>query len=173
VQKTYCSQVASSIANRSPVGSGVVYISNLENHPGIVAEPARNRTLLGNPPEVLRCVRDWRTLGAFCRRNHLSYPTTLLQGEEGKADPAQPWLFKPLPSGGGHGIRRWVGEPLDKDHFLQRFVPGKPASSALVADGQRCVVLGLAEQFIGRRELGQQADDKQDAIELNAGRFVA
>ncbi len=60
----------------------VVYVSNLENHPDVVDELARGGALLGNPPEVLRRVRDWRTLRAFCRRSGLSFPTTLLQGEE-------------------------------------------------------------------------------------------
>jgi predicted ATP-grasp superfamily ATP-dependent carboligase len=134
----------------------VVYISNLENHPDVVDGLARGRTLLGNPPPVLRRVRDWRTLRAFCRRSGLPFPTTLLQGEERNADPAVPWLLKPIRSGGGHGIGRWSGEPLDEAHFLQRFVPGQPASAAFVADGRRCVVLGLTEQLIGRHELGAQ-----------------
>jgi predicted ATP-grasp superfamily ATP-dependent carboligase len=80
----------------------------------------------------------------------------LLQGEDGQADPAEPWLLKPVRGGGGHGIRRWTGEPLDEGHFLQGLVPGQPASAAFVADGRRCVVLGLTEQLIGRRELGAQ-----------------
>ena len=36
----------------------VVYISNLENHPEVVEELARERILLGNGPVVLRQVRD-------------------------------------------------------------------------------------------------------------------
>jgi len=103
---------------------------------------------------VLRRVRDWRALRAFCRQSGISFPATLLQGEEAGAGPAASWLLKPVRGGGGHGIRPWAGEPLDAAHFLQRLVPGRPASAAFVADGRRCVVLGLTEQLIGRQELG-------------------
>ena len=40
----------------------VVYAANLENHPEIVEQLARGRMLLGNRADVLREVRDWRTL---------------------------------------------------------------------------------------------------------------
>ncbi|HEY67668.1 MAG TPA: ATP-grasp domain-containing protein [Thermoflexia bacterium] len=132
----------------------VVYISNLENHPEVVEALARGRVLLGNAPAVLRRVRDWRTLRAFCREESLLCPTTLLSGEEPEADPTVRWLRKPVRSGGGHGIRPWTGKPLDEAHILQAYVEGRPASAAFVADGQRCVVIGLTEQLIGRRELG-------------------
>jgi predicted ATP-grasp superfamily ATP-dependent carboligase len=132
----------------------VVYISNLENHPDVVEDLAQGRTLLGNAPEVLRQVRDWRTLRAFCNEVGISCPTTLMPGEEGQADLAVPWLRKPARSGGGHRIRRWTGGALDEAHVLQAYIQGRPASAAFVADGQGCVVIGLTEQLIGRGELG-------------------
>ena len=132
----------------------VVYISNLENHPDVVEELARERTLLGNGPVVLRQVRDWRTLRAFCREAGISCPTTLLPGEEKEADLTVRWLCKPVRSGGGHGIRPWAGETLGEAHILQEYIEGRPASAAFVADGQRSVLIGLTEQLIGRRELG-------------------
>jgi predicted ATP-grasp superfamily ATP-dependent carboligase len=131
-----------------------VYISNLENHPEVVDDLARKRRCLGNPSQVLDRVRNWRTLQDFCHRNAIPFPTTLLPGEETACDTAYSWLLKPLRGGGGHGIRPWSGESLDEFHFLQRFLPGQPASAAFVADGQRCVVLGLTEQLIGNYELG-------------------
>jgi predicted ATP-grasp superfamily ATP-dependent carboligase len=134
--------------------AAVVYISNLENHPGVVEELAQGRVLLGNAPEVLRQVRDWHTLRAFCRDAGIACPTTLLPGEESEADPTIRWLHKPVRSGGGHGVRRWAGEPLDENHVLQAYVEGRPASAAFVADGRRSVVVGLTEQLIGRNELG-------------------
>ena len=132
----------------------LVYISNLENHPEVVEELARDRVLLGNAPDVLRQVRDWRTLRAFCPEEGIPCPTTLLAGEEKGADPTVRWLRKPVRSGGGHGIRSWTGEPLDEAHILQTYVEGRPASAAFVADGQRSVVIGMTEQLIGREELG-------------------
>lgn len=141
-------------ASRHLDSEAVVYISNLENHPQVVEELARERVLLGNAPPVLRQVRDWRMLRVFCRDAGIPCPTTLLPGEEGRADPAVHWLRKPVRSGGGHGVRPWAGEPLDEDHVLQATIEGRPASAAFVADGRRSVLLGLTEQLIGRQELG-------------------
>jgi predicted ATP-grasp superfamily ATP-dependent carboligase len=132
----------------------VIYISNLENHPQVVEELSRGRVLLGNPPPVLRKARDWRRLRTLCAEDGLPVPTTLLPGEEVDAHRSGDWLVKPIRSGGGHGIRFWSGEPLDEEHLLQRFVAGRPASAAFVADGERSVLLGLTEQLIGRAELG-------------------
>jgi predicted ATP-grasp superfamily ATP-dependent carboligase len=141
-------------ASRTLDFEAVVYISNLENHPGVVEELAQGRVLLGNAPEVLRQVRDWHILRAFCRDAGIACPTTLLPGEESEADPTVHWLQKPVRSGGGHGVRRWAGEPLDENHVLQAYVEGRPASAAFVADGRRSVVVGLTEQLIGQGELG-------------------
>jgi predicted ATP-grasp superfamily ATP-dependent carboligase len=134
----------------------VVYISNLENHPGVVAELARGRVLLGNAPAVLRQVRDWRALRQFCQETNIPHPITLLPGEEKEADPTVCWLRKPVRSGGGHGIKVWAGDPLDEAHILQAYVEGQPASVAFVADAQRSVLLGLTEQLIGQDELGSR-----------------
>jgi predicted ATP-grasp superfamily ATP-dependent carboligase len=158
-------------ASRTLDFEAAIYISNLENHPELVEELARRALLLGNAPSVLRQVRDWRILRDFCREEGISFPTTLLAGEEEVVSPktdtrpqAQPqvnrspgtarWLRKPVRSGGGHAVQPWAGEPLDKSHLLQAYVEGWPASAAFVADGQRCVLLGLTEQLIGREELG-------------------
>lgn len=131
-----------------------VYISNLENHPAVVAELTHGRVLLGNAPVVLRQVRDWRVLRTFCQEANIPHPTTLLPGEEEAADPSVRWLRKPVRSGGGHGIWPWAGRPLDEDHVLQAHIDGQPASAAFVADGQRSVVIGLTEQLIGQEPLG-------------------
>lgn len=145
-------------ASRGLDFGAVVYISNLENHPDVVEELAADHTLLGNDPATLRRVRDWRTLRQVCRREGIPVPVTLLPGEEKQTDAAElkgkRWLTKPMRSGGGHGIAFWSGEPLDQGRLLQEYVDGLPCSAAFVADGQRCVLLGLTEQLVGQRELG-------------------
>ncbi len=154
-------------ASRRLQFDGVVYISNLENHPNVVEALARGRTLLGNTPETLARARDWGALRAVCREEGIPFPATLLPSaddkhpadskhpdQQAKADPAVEWLRKPWRSGGGHGIRRWDGRRLTPRHFLQAYVEGRPASAAFVADGKRSVVIGLTEQLIGRAELG-------------------
>jgi predicted ATP-grasp superfamily ATP-dependent carboligase len=132
----------------------LVYISNLENHPDIVAEMSRGRLLLGNDPATLRQARNWHVLRSFCREAGIPFPETRLPGEEDGADPGTDWLVKPQHSGGGHGIKPWGGTPLTEGTFLQRRIAGLAASAAFVADGRHCVLLGLTEQLIGRPELG-------------------
>jgi hypothetical protein len=132
----------------------VAFTSSLENHPQVVEELGRERHLLGNPPRVLREVRDWSKLRAVCEEEEIPYPTTLLPGEETEADSGISWLRKPVRSGGGHDIELWNGQPLDQDHVLQEHLAGRPASAAFVADGSRSVLLAVTEQLIGREALG-------------------
>lgn len=132
----------------------VAFTSNLENHPQVVEELGRGRRLLGNPPRVLREVRDWSKLRAVCDEEGIPYPTTLLPGEETEADPEISWLHKPIRSGGGHDIELWTGQPLDQDYVLQEHLQGRPASAAFVADGSRSILLAVTEQLIGREALG-------------------
>ncbi len=132
----------------------VVYTSNLENHPNVVAALAKRADVLGNSAEVLTKIRDWSFLRAFCRLQSIPHPATLLPGEERLASSQINWLSKPAYGGGGSGIRPWSGGPLKRSHFLQACVEGLPASAAFVADGKKAVVIGLTRQLIGNDELG-------------------
>ena len=143
-------------ASQTLVYDELVYIANLENYPGIVKAMAGRRVLCGNPPAVLREVRDWRALQRWAAENDIPMPTTLLPGEELCADPTVRWLVKPARSGGGHGIHFWAGEALKGGTILQRYIAGRPASAAFVADGRHCVLLGITEQLIGETRLGAQ-----------------
>ncbi len=130
----------------------LVYISNLENHPRVVKELAEGHTLLGNTPQTLRKVRQWRTFRSFCHEEGIPFPFTLF-ADEPLPKPGH-WLRKPLKSGGGHGIAFWQGEPLNKSYLLQEYIAGIYCSAAFVADGQKCVLIGITEQLIGQKELG-------------------
>lgn len=139
-------------ASRQLQFNAVAYVSSLENHPDVVEELAKGHLLLGNTPESLREVRHWPTLRSFCRAAGIPFPATVLYNE---APPERGrWLCKPVKSGGGHGISFWLGKPLDQDHLLQEYIPGTHASAAFVANGRDCVLLGVAEQLIGREQLG-------------------
>lgn len=140
-------------AARRVGAEAVVYGANLENHAAVVAQLAGEHEVLGNPPEVLREVRDWALLRRACEESGIAHPVTLLPGEEAGAVTGR-WLRKRVRSGGGHGVGHWDGRPLDEDHVLQSEVDGVPASVAFVADGRDCRILGLSEQLIGRAALG-------------------
>jgi len=140
-------------AARGIDADAIVYGSNLENHPEVVAELALRGTLLGNPAEVLREVRDWALLRRFCEDAGIAHPVTLLRGEEGRAGRGR-WLRKRLRSGGGHGVAAWDGRALDDAHVLQAEVDGRAASVAFVGDGKESRVFGVSEQLVGRSALG-------------------
>ncbi len=140
-------------ATRRIDADAVVYGSNLENHPEVIAGLTPGLRLLGNPAEVVRDVRDWAQLRRVCRDAGIAYPVTLLRGEEGSARRGD-WLKKRLRSGGGHGITVWDGTPLDDAHLLQAEVHGRAASVAFVADGKAGRIFGLSEQLLGSSALG-------------------
>src|SRR6478672_5151179 len=52
----------------------VAYVSGFENHPHAVATLARGRALWGNPPSVLRRVRDPLTLARALRERGFAVP---------------------------------------------------------------------------------------------------
>jgi predicted ATP-grasp superfamily ATP-dependent carboligase len=132
----------------------VMYTANLENHPEVVRSLAMQREVLGNTPETLVELRDWRVLRGFCAEAGIAHPATLLRGEERQAGRGGRWLRKRVRSGGGHGVRPWDGEPLDDAHLLQAEVEGRAASAAFVADGRAARVFGLTEQLVGDPALG-------------------
>ena len=142
------------IASHSLNFQAVAYTSSLENHPDVIEKLAQEHTLLGNSPSTLRRARDWGHLRFICRQENVAHPDTLLPGEEDQARGSGRWVSKPVRSGGGHGIGFWRGGALDKGRILQKWIEGKACSAAFVADGRRCVLLGLTEQLTGRAELG-------------------
>jgi uncharacterized protein len=135
----------------------VVYISDLENHSEIIYQWDLNSRVLGNPPQVVKAVRNWAQLFAGLRGAGFSTPETIFCGAKRKLDPKRRWLIKPLLSGGGHGIAFLQKERLsDSQYMLQEFLPGKPCSISFIANGRECVVIGITEQLVGLRPLGSQ-----------------
>ena len=63
----------------------VMYLSNFENHPRAVQALVRGRVLLGNPPAVLKRVRDPWLLAAALRRRGLPAPYLSSRAEPPKA----------------------------------------------------------------------------------------
>lgn len=129
----------------------VTYVSNLENHPDAVARLARDRTLWGNAPEVLRRVRDPLALAKALGR--LGFPAPAVYAAAPPAD-GRDWLVKPRRSGGGHGVRRWQGGRVPRAWVIQEYIPGEPGSVSFSADGRRAILVGVARQLVGDRGFG-------------------
>jgi predicted ATP-grasp superfamily ATP-dependent carboligase len=126
----------------------IVYGASFENHPVLVARLAGRHTLLGNPPETLRAVRDPRRLAAVLGD---AFPRTLFTPP---ADRSTAWLRKPLRGGGGTRVRAWRGGKLPAGTVVQERVDGVACSAAAVGDGRDAVVLAVTEQLVGERAFG-------------------
>jgi predicted ATP-grasp superfamily ATP-dependent carboligase len=148
----------------------VVYVSGFENHPDAVTLLASGRTLWGNPPEVLRRVRNPLRLMRAFRQHGIPAPTVIMNRDDvndpndlndpnDTNDPNE-WLIKPLASGGGHGIRPLNSDRADthlrtpRGHYLQQRIDGVLGSVVFVAAGGRAVVMGVSRQLAGDPAFG-------------------
>jgi len=139
----------------------VAYLSSFENHRRAVAALAAGRSLWGNPPDVLRRVRDPFALAHALRARGFAVPATVSEPgtrnrkpRTGNREP-EAWLAKPLSSGGGRRVRRWQpGARLPRGRYLQEFVAGTPASVVFVAAGGRSVPLAVSRQLAGDAAFG-------------------
>jgi predicted ATP-grasp superfamily ATP-dependent carboligase len=155
-------------ASRTIDAEAVVYLSPFENHPRAVAELARDRRLLGNPPDVLRAVRDpvlvhntLRRLGVPSATVRIgssvppddadSAAASLFDGRRGEAG----WMVKPVASGGGRRVRRWRRDSrVPAGCYLQERVDGVAGSVTFLAAGGRCTMLGISRQLTGDAAFG-------------------
>ena len=76
----------------------VVYLSNFENHPSAVEALAAGRVLWGNPPEVLRRVRDPVLLADALRARGFATPDVRTEARSSRRGAR--YLVKPRASGG-------------------------------------------------------------------------
>jgi uncharacterized protein len=142
-------------ATRDIPAEFAAYTSNFENHPAAVAALARGRRLLGNPPAVLRRVRDPLLLMRTLRRLGFETPLTRAAPPRGPLERRRRWLLKPRRSGGGHGTSTWrPSRPVGHHQYLQERIAGLPGSVVFLGDGRRAHVLDVSRQLVGRRELG-------------------
>lgn len=133
----------------------LVYGSGFENYPELVERLARGRTLLGNPPEILQQVRDWRIFSRRLKRLGIPFPESevvgLKEGLEVLGQEPGRWLIKPLKGGGGRFICDGTQSPglEDGEVLLQERLRGTPASASVVATGEEAWLVGTTEQLVG------------------------
>ena len=151
-------------AARTIACDAAAYVASFENHPRAVRTLAAGRALWGNPPAVLRRVRDPLLVMRALRERGLAAPEVdvgrgVSAPPDAGPDEARPtygrWLVKPLASGGGFRVRPWRrGTEVPRGCYLQELVEGTPGSIVFVAAEGRAVPLGLSRQVIGERAFG-------------------
>ena len=159
---------AAARAARTVECDAVAYLSSFENHPAAVRTLAAGRTLWGNPPEVLRRVRDPLLVARVFRRRGLATPAVRLARDAAVRDEdaltdgeRRGWLAKPRASGGGHGIAPAPAAPMAaagprRGWYLQERIDGTPASVVFVAAGESAVPLGISRQLVGEPAFGAE-----------------
>jgi predicted ATP-grasp superfamily ATP-dependent carboligase len=124
---------------------GFVYGAGFEDRPELLELVARRFTILGNPPDVVRRVKDPARLAELCAGLNIPHPRISM---EMPADPRH-WLVKSAGGAGGSHIAPAAasGAAGDKIYF-QRIALGVPVSILFVADGAKARVVGLSRQWV-------------------------
>jgi uncharacterized protein len=123
---------------------GIVFGAGFEADPALLAELGRLAPILGNTPETIARVKDEREFARLLEQLHLPHPALSEGPRRGEA-----WLRKRRGGSGGAHVSHASGSPPreENEHYYQAFVPGRPVSALLVADGRLSRVLGLSAQW--------------------------
>ncbi|MGA7383830.1 MAG: ATP-grasp domain-containing protein [Methylocella sp.] len=123
---------------------GLVYGAGFEDRAGLLELVAQRWTLFGNPPAVVRSVKDPVRLAELCAVLHIPHPkiSACMPGDR------QHWLVKSAGgSGGSHvapaGAFRAEGERI----YFQRIAAGEPVSILFLADGAKARMVGSSRQW--------------------------
>jgi len=136
---------------------GVAYTANFENYPKLVEAFSQQKQLLGNPPDVLKRVRNWSKLFEVLNKAGFCTPETWYSLNGRQPDPQRNWLQKPRRGGGGQHVQVWKeGQSMGRGMLLQEQIEGRVCSVQFVANGKEAVLLSLTEQLVGRSEFGAQ-----------------
>jgi len=136
-------------AARSFPAAAFCFLGGLENHPDVIRAIARDRPLLGSPPETLAAVRDPWSLRRLVRAAGLASP-------ECHADPRGlprdgSFLAKPVAGAGGRGIVPWERATLPPPHATvwQRRIVGTAWSASFIISAAGSRLLGASRQLLG------------------------
>ena len=127
-----------------------LYTGAIENRPDLVDRISGRHPLLGNPGASLRAVRDPIVLAGAIRDAGLSAPEARLDPSGIPIDGS--WLCKPIASGGGRGIRPWMGERSrpGRSVYFQERIEGLPLSAIFVGRRATARCLGVTRQYLGK-----------------------
>lgn len=136
-------------ATRSFPAAAFCYVGALENHPAVIHAIARDRTLLGSPPETLPAVRDPWSLQRLVRNAGLASPDCHADPRGLPRDGS--FLAKPLAGAGGHGIVPWENATATprRATVWQRRVVGTAWSASYAVSAAGCRLLGTSRQLLG------------------------
>ena len=123
---------------------GFVYGAGFEDRAGLLELVAERWTLFGNPPPVVRSVKDPVRLAELCAVLNIPHPKISARMPKER----QHWLVKSAGgSGGSHvaqaGALRAEGEKI----YFQRIAAGEPVSILFLGDGAKARMVGSSRQW--------------------------
>lgn len=142
-----------SVRNSIPL----LWAGGLENHPDVLREIGRCRSVIGAAPDIIDQLRDPCKLKGWMAEAKIGFPRL---ATEATADANCHWLRKSVASSGGLGIdvQRRVGPvtqtPESGGTYLQEYIDGVPMSATLCADESGIHLFGMSLQLIGWPSLG-------------------
>ncbi|MDQ6869263.1 MAG: ATP-grasp domain-containing protein [Pseudomonadota bacterium] len=123
---------------------GFVYGAGFEDRAGLLKLVAQRWTLFGNPPGVVRSVKDPVRLAELCAVLNIPHPEiSARMPRDGRH-----WLVKSAGGSGGRhvapaGALRAEGEKI----YFQRIAAGEPVSILFLGNGAKARVVGLSRQW--------------------------
>jgi methenyltetrahydromethanopterin cyclohydrolase len=121
----------------------VVYGSGFENHPESLRYLNSCLTILGNSPDAFIGLHDKTVFFAALNQFYIPYPSVCFS----KQNEFEGWLIKPMRGQGGVGIKRFLGEAIGSDSYLQIYQTGKQYSVLFLADGLHTQIVGFNSQW--------------------------
>ncbi len=129
---------------------GLVYGAGFEDDTPTLTRLASDRTVLGNPPELVGRLKDPAAFFGLLDRLAIDHPQTSLQAPPDRRG----WLYKRRGATGGAHVINAVALPLpppDGQGYYQRRCTGRSLSMLFLADGRGVEVVGISEQLRMRR----------------------
>ncbi len=114
-----------------------LYTGALENHADLVGRIAAQRPLWGNPPEVLRRVREPFAVATYLKRAGL--PHAEVRRTNGDIPAGTHWLLKPIAGAGGRGVQEYS---VLSTHYSARDINSRDDNGSIDDDLGIMPVLG-------------------------------
>jgi len=123
---------------------GFVYGAGFEDRAELLELVAQRWAIFGNPPAVVRSVKDPVRLAELCAVLNIPHPKISARMPRDR----QHWLVKSAGGSGGSHVApaaalRATGEKI----YFQRIAAGEPVSILFLADGSKVRIVGLSRQW--------------------------
>jgi predicted ATP-grasp superfamily ATP-dependent carboligase len=123
---------------------GFVYGAGFEDRADLLEAIGARWRILGNPPEVVRRVKDPMALAALCAKLGIAHPETRMS----RPVDDQGWLSKSIGGSGGAHVAPASAFPGDDEGiYFQRIAAGDPVSILCLGDGAEARVIGASRQW--------------------------